>query len=123
MNRLVEGDLVVVVGVAICPGRGDEVLVAQLVFGPGQAKEAKHAAHGAFCVEDEALVVDGQTTRAHSELLALIEQRSRVSRALLQTLTDVAPIAASYNKTACKIMRIFGCRSPVVIKVRVSEPM
>ena len=100
MNRLVEDDLVVVAGMTVCPVSLDEVLVAQHSVGPGQAEEAEHAAHGALGVEHEALVVDGQTTGADAELLALLEQRLRAARPLLQTLADVAPIAFSDNKTA-----------------------
>ena len=72
MNTLVEDDLVVVAGVAKIDWR-EKFLVAQHSIDPGQTEEAEHAAHGALGVEHKTLVVDGQTTRAHAELLALLE--------------------------------------------------
>ena len=65
-NTLVENDLVVVAGVAVCTVSGDKVLVTQHKVGPGQAEEAEHAAHGALGVEHKTLAENWQTTSAYA---------------------------------------------------------
>ena len=108
-STLVEDDLVVVAGITKI-GWCKKVLVAQHSVGPGQSEEAEHAAYSGLGVEYEAFVVDGQTTRAHAELLALLEHLLNSVRPPLQTLTEVVLSAALVDSyTTCEMLRKSGC--------------